>query len=501
MSSRLRQTLCFSATMLLLASLLAAEEEFKPYQSLLPSESTSPAGYLIVQVPGTRKAPAGWEMQWFISTYTQKGFRLPLGTIEDKGTVGAEGKLAFKVPVGQVQVEITRKSEKWSTGRTVVYLVDEGRYQCELPESVFVAKTVVTIPKDAVKIVNINYQNPQVFVDTKEKDKKTSVFTWQNFSLLVADGSRADLPTGEPETYHLVKYGSLDEINQARLVQALKDDKHYVAAIALLHTKKPAADLILAALKDGSLKLSGPVALILAKAKDTNAVPALIETLRKGSEEARYLAAWALGELGAVEAVEPLVQALAEKSLMLRSNAAFALAKIKDPRAVEGLAKAAKDKQCLQGFSVVLARPELYLTFFIDRQYKNVGIEFPLPSNCIQDTALYAMGQIRGEQACDYLLEFLKASDAEAQRRAIFPLSNCSDPKVVDALIPKLKSSDESTRWMTVHALSRLGAQKAEAGLSELATSDPSAMVKEAASGALKKIKEGNQPKPISKKE
>jgi HEAT repeat protein len=82
------------------------------------------------------------------------------------------------------------------------------------------------------------------------------------------------------------------------------------------------------------------------------------------------------------------------------------------------------------------------------------------------------------------------------RRRAIFPLSNFNDASVVEALISQLKSGEELTRWMAVNALSRLRTQKAEALLSQIATSDPAPTVKAAASEALEKLKEARQPKP-----
>jgi len=497
MSTRLKQTSCFLVAMILIASFPGAAEEFKPYQSLLPPGSASPAGHLIIRVPESRKAPADWEMQWFVSAYTPQGYRLPLGTIEDKTTLGRESKLVFKVPAGQLQIEITRKSEAWSSGQTCIYLVDEGRYQCAVPESVFVAKVTVPIQNDGIEIVHIHYQNPQASVNEKEK-QKTSIFTWQNFSLEVLAGSAADLPKEQPETYHLAKGGDLQGMDQARLVQALKEDQDYVAAIAILHTKQPPIDLVLSAINDKSLKFGGPVALILAKAHDKRAAPALIEILKNGPEDSRHLAAWTLGRLEAEEGVVPLVQALRAGPLMLRNNAAFALAIIKDPRAVEGLAEAANGRACLEGMSFVLAKPELYLTYYLDRQYKTLGMQFPIPSGCIQENAVYALGQIGGEMALDTLLKFLNGADPAAQQRAIFPLSNFKDERVVDALISKLKAGAETTRWMAVQALSRLRAQKAETALAELAASDPSALVKEAASDALKTIRKAKQPKASS---
>jgi len=500
MHDRQKHALFLLAAIIFSASFLFSADEFKPYQSLLSPGSASPAGYLIVQVPESRKAPDGWKMIWFVSTYTPKGYRIPLGTIEDTAIPGHESKLAFKVPVGQLPIEITKQSEPWTTGRVSLYLVSEGRYQCEVPESVFVAKVTVPIQKDEVKIVNLNYQNPQVCEDTKDKGRKVSIVTWQNFSLSVAAGSPDKLPQVQPETHHLVKNVDLQGIDHAGLVQALKDDQFHVAAVALCHTQKPPVDLILTALNDQSLKFSAEVALILAKARDKSAVPALIEILQNGPVDVRQLAAWTLGELEAGEAVEPLIQALKSDSLMLRNNAAFALAKIKDPRAVEGLTEAAKSKACLEGMFVVLAKPELYLTFFLNKQYKIVGASFPIPSNCLQDNAIYALGQIRGEQALDALLNFLNGSDINARLLAIFPLGNFKDERVVEALLPKLKSDEEATRWMAVQALSRLQADQVVTVLSELAAGDSSSMVKEAAAESLKGIKEAQKPKSVPKK-
>ncbi len=490
------RTLGFLAVIVLLAPFLLADGEFKPFQSLLPKGSAAPAGYLIVQVPESRKAPADWDVQWFVSAYTQKGYRLPLGTIEDQQTLGPESKLAFRLPLGQFQIEITRKSGQWSSPTPCVYLIDDGRYQCDPPESVFVAKVTVPIRKDAVKIVNLNYEDPQTSVDSQNKDHRTATYTWRTFSLSVSDGSAANLPPQQPETYPLVEGGDLDGIDQARLVQALKHGSQFVAAVVLLHCKEPAADLLLSALKDKSLKLDGPIPLILAKAHDQSAAPALIQILQEGPGNARPLAAWALGELGAEGAVDSLIHAL-DGPLVLRNHAAFALAKIKDPRAIQGLIKAAQDKSCLEGTTFAMQKPELQLRFLLNSQNNTLSLDLPAPSNCIQENALYALGQIQSDSARDYLLKSLSDPDAVVRRRAIFPVANFDDARVIDALISQLNSGEEATRWMTVNALARLRAQKAEALLSQMAASDPAPLVKAAAADAVKKLKEPKRPKPI----
>jgi HEAT repeat protein len=498
---KMRLCIIISLTLVMISSLALTEsEEFKPYQSLLPKGSTYPSGHIIVQVPKGRKAPEDWEMQWYVSTYTPKGYKLSLGVIEDKQHLGEESRLVFKVPIGEYKIEISRKSKEWSGGRNSVFNIAEGMWQYTWPKTTKVADVKVLVKKGDIKVVNISYQNPQVLKGDEEEGKTTMLYMWEDFGLLVEKGTPADLPKGKPVIYHIIKYAYFKKIDETHLVEALKKDEHYVAAIALLNLKKPNIRLLLPALRDKSLKFNVTVAMILAKAGDKSAVTPLINILKQGSESEHYIAAWTLGELKAKKAVEPLIAALKHKSIMLRNHAAYALAQIKDERAVDALIEATKDKSNLKGSILVFAKPEIYLTYFLGENFAMLEPDLPTPSRQVKENAIYALGQIGGEKAINALLELLNDPDNNVQFQAVFSLSNHKNSRVIDALIKKLKSNHQTVRWIAVQALEKMRAKKALDSLTEIAQKDSDKMCREAAQEAVDKISKAADKAKQSKK-
>ncbi len=478
-----------SLTLVMISSLAFTEsEEFKPYQSLLPKGSTYPPGHIIVQVPKGRKAPENWEMQWYVSTYTPKGYKLSLGVIEDKEHLGEESRLVFKVPIGEYKIEISRKSKEWTGSSNSVFNIVEGKWQYNWPKTTKVADVNVSVKKGDIKVVNISYQNPQVLKGDEEEGKKTMLYMWDNFRLLVEKGTPADLPKEKPVIYPIIKYAYFNKIDQTHLVETLKKDENYVATIALLNLEKPNIKLLLPALRDKSLKFKVTVAMILAKAGDKSAVTPLIDILEQGSESERYMAAWTLGELKAKKAVEPLITALKDKSIMLRNHAAYALAQIKDERAVDALIIATKDKSYLRGSLFVLAKPEVYITYFLGENFKMLGPDLPIPSRHVRENAIYALGQIGGQKAINALVDLLNDPDNSVQFQAVFSLSNHKNSRVIDALIKKLKSNHQTVRWIAVQALGKMRAKKALDALTEIAQKDSDKMLREAAQEAVDKI-------------
>ena len=228
--------------------------------------------------------------------------------------------------------------------------------------------------------------------------------------------------------------------------------------------------------------------MILAKAGDKSAVTPLIDILEQGSESERYMAAWTLGELKAKKAVEPLITALKDKSIMLRNHAAYALAQIKDERAVDALIIATKDKSYLRGSLFVLAKPEVYITYFLGENFKMLGPDLPIPSRHVRENAIYALGQIGGQKAINALVDLLNDPDNSVQFQAVFSLSNHKNSRVIDALIKKLKSNHQTVRWIAVQALGKMRAKKALDALTEIAQKDSDKMLREAAQEAVDKI-------------
>lgn len=477
---------------LLLSAFPARAGDRQTYLSFFHDGPKNGHGHIIVRIAPDRKVPKDWKMRWYVSTCTPKGHKLSLGFIGDRERLSDEGKLVFDVPIGEYKIEITKKSNQWTKGGTKGFNIAEGRWEYSWPDTIKVDDVNVPIEKGDIKIVNISYQNARVFRSDEEKGKRTTLYMWEDFRLLVEKGSPADLPKEKPVVYPIVKHAELKKIDETHLIEALKKwDKDNIAAIALLHCEKPNARLISRALEDKSLRFNVLVARILAKAGDNSVLMPLLRLLEQGSESERYTAAWTLGELKAKEAVDTLIAALEDKSVLLRNHAAYALAQIKDERAVDALIEATKDFDFFSGQLFVDSDPEIYIALCFTKDAGIIGPDLPAPSRRVRENAIYALGQIGGQKAINTLLNLIEAPDGD-HVLAIFALSNHKDSKVIDALIKELKSDDQGSRWMAVSALGKMRAKKALDSLADLAQNDSDEMVREAAQEALEKIEKAD---------
>ena len=472
------------------------------YPTLVRDRTKSPCGHIIVRVAPDRQAPKDWKARWYVSIYTPKGYKLSLGFISDTEPLRDTSSLIFEVPVGEHKIEITKRSNDWTEGGSKVFDLPKGVWRYSWPTTINVDDIVVPVKKGDIKVVNIGYENARVSKEEKE-GKKGTLYTWDQFGLSEENGSSADLPEKEPALYPIINYAEFEKIDQAHLVEALKkptkgfeNDK---AALAILHCEKPNAQLICRALRDKSLELNGSVARILVKAGDNGAVKPLIGLLEQGSEVERHIAAWTLGELKAKEAVDALIAALDDKFIFLRNHAAYALAQIKDERAVDALIEATKDLDCLNGKVMYFSGPEIFSRWCLTKQAGSKTRAWlpylPSPSIRIRENAIYALGQIGGEKARNVLLNFIDDTDAGVEVHTIFALSilsNHKDSKVIDALIKKLKSDHQNSRWMAVQALGKMRVKKASDSLADLAQNDSDEMVREAAQEALEIIEKAD---------
>ena len=214
-----------------------AQEEKPVYWSLVPETSSVPSGHLIVRIPPARVAPSEWDMNWFLSIYTPKGLRLPLGYVEDHSSLGNGSRIVLKLPTGTHRIEITRPAPlKQGMG---AFDLEKGKWTPWDREAIFVGRVDVLVPANQVRILDIKYRNPQAMAK-KEGDTTTRVFVWEDFALAPAGGQDADLPKKNPKPYPLMQDISLQALDQPHLIAGLKavEGKGF-AEIALLHVRKP----------------------------------------------------------------------------------------------------------------------------------------------------------------------------------------------------------------------------------------------------------------------
>ena len=484
---------------LLFGSLVCAQSS-ESHVTFVRDRAKSPYGHIIVRIAPDRKAPKDWEMQWYVSIYTPKDHKLPLGYIFDAEPLRDSYRLVFEVPIGDHKIEITRRSLQWAEGGTKAFYIDEGIWRHVWPEIIKVDNIVAPVRKGDIKIVNIDYENAQVSEGEGKGNKEITLYTWEQFKLSVENGSPADLPEEEPELYSIVQHAEFEKIDQIHFVEALKKSEDFRATVAFFNCEKPNARLISQALTDKSLKLNMSVARILEKAGDNSAVKPLIDFLKEDSEDEPYIAAWTLGKLRAREAVDPLIGALDDRSVLLRNHAAYALAQIKDERAVDALIKATEDTDRFNGQSMYFTDPEIYITICFTKEDGVIGPDLPYPYSQVRDNAIYALGQIGGKKAVNKLLNLIDETDGN-HVPIIFALSNHKDSRVIDALIKELKSKHQVSQWSAIQALGRMKAKKALVLLEDIAKNNSDETVRKAALEALEKIEKADEDEPAGEVE
>ena len=118
------------------------------------------------------------------------------------------------------------------------------------------------------------------------------------------------------------------------------------------------------------------LSLVLGYTKDTQAIPLLVEELESQSSESRIYALWSLGTIGDTAAREPLVAALQDSDPGIRKTAAYALSGLGDPTLVDHLAPLLNDTAVDVRWNAALAMAELgsdssyeVLEQMVDRQF------------------------------------------------------------------------------------------------------------------------------------
>ncbi len=116
-------------------------------------------------------------------------------------------------------------------------------------------------------------------------------------------------------------------------------------AAAVEAVGRPAMDLLIRNLEEGTPQTRSLSAEILAKVGGEEALPALRAALRDANTDVRARAAAALGRLRDNGSLEPLLGALEDARWEVRSQAAKALGEIEEPAALSQLAKALRDSE------------------------------------------------------------------------------------------------------------------------------------------------------------
>lgn len=118
------------------------------------------------------------------------------------------------------------------------------------------------------------------------------------------------------------------------------------------------------------------LSLVLGYTKDIQAIPLLVAELESQSSESRIYALWSLGRIGDPAARRPLVEALQDSDPGIRKTAAYALSGLGDPTLVDHLAPLLNDTVVDVRWNAALALAELgsatsqeVLGQMIDRQF------------------------------------------------------------------------------------------------------------------------------------
>jgi HEAT repeat protein len=490
---RLPLSLVMIAAILLIGVGAPAAQEEKPvYWSLVPETSSAPSAHLIVRIPPARAAPSEWDMIWFLSIYTTKGLRLPLGYVEDHRSLGDGSRIVLKLPAGTHRIEITRPApSKQGMG---AFDLEKGKWTAWDREAIFVGRADALVEANQVRILDIKYRNPQA-ISKKEGDTTTRVFVWENFALAPSRGQAADLPKKNPKPYPLMQDISLKALDQPHLIAGLKaKEGRDFAEIALLHVRKPQLEPILTGLSDKSITLSWRLARVLVNARDPRAVSVLtgiLQDRKAGCAEA----AWALGEFGDARALDALKTALHDPSAWVRNYAVLALGQLKGPGSVPSLIEATRDTSGYTSGEIFFTVQESPIIYYLRADQRAVSSIEPIPHYVVHLNAIHALGQVGDPAAVDPLLALLNDKDAQVRRAALEVLGNYEGPKVIEALKSKL-SDQQSVRFIAVHLLAKRGDASVLNALDKLAKEDPDALVREAATEATTRIRKKLQSRP-----
>jgi HEAT repeat protein len=291
------------------------------------------------------------------------------------------------------------------------------------------------------------------------------------------------------------------------LIQALKDPDYAVRKEATQDLKKigdsQAVDALIESLKyenwqDDYIILDGVrsnSAEALGNIGDPKAIPYLIQSLDQDPyEEVRAKSAWALGKLNAKEAVDALIKALYDEDWEVRKYAANSLGIIGDQNALPYLIEILNDpdRQVRQYAAVALGKMK-------DERAISILLEsMDDEDDNVKLISMYALENM-GEKAVGPLTKTLKDKDWRIRANAAIVLGKIGDEKAQKSLSGALKGMfnkdrNNYVRGKAAEALGNIGSEKAINSLTK-ALKDEDKYVRDKASLALQKIaKNTNKP-------
>ena len=193
------------------------------------------------------------------------------------------------------------------------------------------------------------------------------------------------------------------------------------AGEALIAIGKPSVEPLIAALKDGSVRMRKNSAWALAQLRDRRALQPLLAAVKDEAPQVRAYAAAALGEQRDAAVVEPLINALKDESQQVRWFAAASLGQQRDRRVAEPLIAALKD---------VHPRVRAY--------------------------AAASLGQLRDSRAVEPLIAALHDENPQVRMYAAASLGQYRDRRAVEPLTLALKDEYRGVREYAQAALDQI---------------------------------------------
>lgn len=301
------------------------------------------------------------------------------------------------------------------------------------------------------------------------------------------------------------------------LIAALGDEEVLIrgaAALALAEMGAPGAVApLIEMLHETYPGMASAAARALGKIGDERAVEPLTRIFNDPNAHAREAAGEALGKIGATggvealirglatedaevlgrrinalvsagaEAVEPLIAALDNDSWQVRAGAVRALGEIGDSRAIDPLSALIEGGEPGERPTSREAVPRVTAAGGAGESY-------------VRSAAVAALGQIGGPRVVPALIVRLKDPDPRVREAAVTDLGKLDDPRVVEAIAASLKDDSSSVRMSAAAALRR----RKDAGAVEAliaALDDEDAFVRSGAVRALGEIGDRRAVEPL----
>jgi HEAT repeat protein/beta-lactamase regulating signal transducer with metallopeptidase domain len=226
-------------------------------------------------------------------------------------------------------------------------------------------------------------------------------------------------------------------------------------ATTTTRSTRESTTLLMNTLSDSVVSVRTAAAEALGGLKDTMAVRALIDVLKRDTDAGvRRAAAWALGELEDARAIPALSEALrTDTDVEVRRNAAHALGEIEDARAVPALTEAIRrDKDPSVRRAIVEALSSI-------EDPSSATVLFPILKDSdpeMRRAAADALGSIENVNSVDELIPLVRDESKEVRRAAVDALGSIEDKRALPALARALGDSDVEVRRAAANAIGSL---------------------------------------------